>query len=132
MGAANVGTLRFEIYWAGIDPTSAPGDYDWSTSDAVVAEAARNGVATLPFVTSVPEWVGARRPQLPGWQLPLIRTAGQGGAGRLGTFLADAVHRYGPGGSFWDEYRRCPSCRSAPGRCGTSRTRPASGSRSRT
>ena len=109
MGAANVGTLRFEIYWAGMDPTSAPGDYDWSTSDAVVAEAARNGVATLPFVTSVPEWVV----RLDGHSCqvgncPSYAPRGKEALAAWRTFLADAVHRYGPGGSFWDEHPTLP------------------------
>ena len=109
MGAANVGTLRFEIYWAGIDPTSAPGDYNWSTSDAVVAEAARNGVTTLPFVTSVPEWVV----RLDGHSCqvgncPSYAPRGKEALAAWRTFLADAVDRYGPDGSFWDEHPTLP------------------------
>ena len=44
MGDARVGTLRFEIFWAGIDPSPAAGDTDWTGPDAVVANAARNGI----------------------------------------------------------------------------------------
>src|SRR5688572_16169084 len=54
MGRAKVGTLRFELFWAGANPS--PGTYDWTVPDAVVGGASRNGVQTLPFVYSTPTW----------------------------------------------------------------------------
>src|SRR5512134_2427583 len=49
MGEGKVGTLRFELFWAGVDPSPAAGDYDWSAPDAIVANAASNGIQPLPF-----------------------------------------------------------------------------------
>ena len=102
MGAANVGVLRTEIYWAGIDPTSAAGDYEWASSDAVVAGAARNGVAVLPYISSEPPWVA----ELDGHscdfgQCPPYAPDGSEALAAWRAFLGDAVERYGPGGEFW-------------------------------
>lgn len=102
MGDANVGTLRFEIQWPGIDPTPAPDDYDWSSVDATIAGAARNGVTVLPFVTSAPPWVLS----LDGHACDLHECPPYGPKGKearaaWGAFLADAVERYGPAGEFW-------------------------------
>jgi len=105
MGEANVGVLRFELRWAAIDPTPADGDYDWSSADEVVAGAARNGVATLPFVASAPSWVlrldghncdpGKCPPYGP-------RSAAALSAFR--SFMTAATQHYGPGGHFWDAH----------------------------
>ena len=105
MGEANVGVLRFELRWPAIDPSSADADYDWSTADQVVAGAARNGFATLPFVASAPSWVlkldghscepGKCQPYGP-------RSAAALCAFR--SFLGAATERYGHGGRFWDEH----------------------------
>ncbi|HEY8000771.1 MAG TPA: hypothetical protein VID76_02470 [Solirubrobacterales bacterium] len=102
MGDAKVGTLRFELYWAGIDPSSDPGDYDWSSADAVVGNAARNGVSTLPFITSTPPWVMAfdgHDCEL--GKCPPYPPKGTKALAAWRTFLADAVKRYGPNGEFW-------------------------------
>jgi len=109
MGDARVGTLRFEIHWAGIDPTSAPGDYDWSSPDAIVEQAARNGVSMLPFVTSVPAWALALdgRNCDPG-DCPPYAPKGKQALAAWRTFLADAVERYGPQGEFWAENPTVP------------------------
>jgi hypothetical protein len=109
MGQADVGTLRFELFWAGIDPSSAPGDYDWSGPDAVVASAARNGVSLLPFVASVPPWALA----LDGHDCELHRCPAYAPKGKQALaawsdFLADAARRYGPGGEFWDSNPTVP------------------------
>jgi hypothetical protein len=102
MGDAKVGTLRFELFWAGIDPTAAHGDYDWSSSDAVVGSAARNRVRTLPFISSAPAWVVA----LDGHdcelgKCPAFAPKGKQALAAWRTFLSDAVDRYGPNGEFW-------------------------------
>ena len=57
MDEGRVGTLRFELYWAGVDRTAAADDYDWSGPDATVANAASHGVQLLPFVYGTPTWV---------------------------------------------------------------------------
>jgi hypothetical protein len=102
MGSANVGTLRFEVYWGAIDPTAAADDYNWTASDTVVASTAQNGVAALPFVSSTPPWVLA----LDGRECEPAKCPGYAPKGKealaaWGAFLSDLVERYGPDGEFW-------------------------------
>ena len=57
MAQAHVGLLRFEIDWAWTDREPGSGDEDWLASDAVVGNAARQGIRALPFVFDTPKWV---------------------------------------------------------------------------
>lgn len=101
MGEARVGTLRFELHWPAIDP-AAGGEYDWSSPDRVVGEAAANGVRALPFAFSTPEWVAeldGRDCEADPCGTYAPRSAAALAAWR--EFLAAAVRRYGPDGSFW-------------------------------
>ncbi|MET0127344.1 MAG: hypothetical protein ABW249_02060 [Solirubrobacterales bacterium] len=103
MGDARVGTLRFEIFWAGIDPSPGAGDTDWTGPDAVVANAARNGVAALPFISSAPPWaleLDGRDCDL--HECPAYAPRGSRALAAWRGFLAEAVGRYGPGGEFWE------------------------------
>ncbi len=109
MGSANVGMVRSEIYWAGIDPTPAEGDNNWSSFDSVVAEAARNGVAVLPFVASEPPWaveLDGHNCELPA--CPPYGPKGKQALDAWARFLTEAVDRYGPGGDFWAENPSVP------------------------
>ena len=108
MEKAKVGTVRFELHWAGIDPGPG-GDYDWSAPDRTVARAAQRGIRALPFAFATPQWVA----ELDGHDC---------GAGSCGTFaptgaaalrawrefLAAAVRRYGPDGELWQENPQLP------------------------
>lgn len=85
-----VGTLRVPVYWADAEPR--PGQYDFAALDAIVGEAARDGVRVLPFVYGSPAWLRAD-PGLP-------PTSARGRAAWAG-FLRALVGRYGPRGSFW-------------------------------
>ncbi|MGH2953377.1 MAG: hypothetical protein ACRDK9_05055 [Solirubrobacterales bacterium] len=105
MGQARVGTLRFEIQWAVVDPTPAAGDSDFAGVDALVADAARNGVRVLPFIYSTPEWVAR---DLDGHNCrgaECFPFAPRSGPARDAwqAFVAEVVARYGPGGQFWAE-----------------------------
>ena len=101
MGQGQVGTLRFEVFWAGIDPTPAD-DYDWSTPDAIIGEAARNDIRALPFVFSTPPWVIALdgRSCEPGSCAPFAPRK-PAALKAWKTFLGDLTERYGPDGDFW-------------------------------
>ncbi|MQA76176.1 MAG: hypothetical protein GEU88_17890 [Solirubrobacterales bacterium] len=107
MGDAKVGTLRFELRWAGIDPTSAPDDYDWSGPDFIIAQAARNRVGTLPFVYSTPDWVAKLDDRCKRDCGPYAPRKGPALRAWKG-FLEAAVQRYGPGGAFWAEHPELP------------------------
>jgi hypothetical protein len=103
MGQGEVGTLRFEIFWAGVDPSAVAGDYNWSAPDAIVGAAARNGIQTLPFVFSTPTWVANGLDGFNCGPSTCAPYAPKGGAARAAwaTFLGDVVKRYGPDGEFW-------------------------------
>ncbi len=107
MREAGIGTLRFQLSWAAIEP-GPDGEYDWSSVDPVVAGAAANGVRALPFALGAPEWAlaldrgGLRagdRPSAP--QGPRALAAWR-------AFLAAAVDRYGPSGTFWSSHPTLP------------------------
>jgi hypothetical protein len=102
MGQGNVGTLRITLGWSGIDPSAAPDDYNWGATDAIVADAARNGISVLPFVFGTPEWVAR---DLDGRSCTsdciLFAPSSRGAVDAWAAFLRDAVARYGPNGAFW-------------------------------
>jgi hypothetical protein len=91
MDAGNVATLRFGIWWNVVQP--APGRYDWSSVDPIVAGAASAGVRPLPFVFGTPSWLAKRTVE------PPVRSGRQRRSWQR--FLRAAVERYGPGGEFW-------------------------------
>jgi hypothetical protein len=111
MGQAKVGTLRFEIQWAVADPTATPGDTEFGGYDALVADAARNGVRLLPFIYSTPEWVAN---EIDGHNCrggecyPFAPRSGQA-RDAWQTFITEVVNRYGPGGTFWAENPGLPN-----------------------
>ena len=110
MEEGRVGTLRFELYWAGVDRTAAADDYNWSGPDATVANAASHGVQPLPFVYSTPTWVANG---LDGFNCGDATCAPYAPKSRAAldawsAFLGEAVRRYGPGGEFWAENPTIP------------------------
>jgi hypothetical protein len=111
MGQAKVGTLRLGIDWASTDPT--PGDdYNFGGFDALVREAARNGITVLPYVAGTPGWVADREgsdcPDAATNQCGTYAPHTQVGLDAWRTFLSDLVHRYGPNGIFWQENPTLP------------------------
>ena len=105
MGQGKVGTLRFEIYWAAVDPTAAPDDYNWAAPDAIVADTVRERDLAAPVRLQHPALGGRgpRRLQLQGGQLRPLRAEGGRRAQRLArTSCGDLVRRYGPDGEFWE------------------------------
>jgi hypothetical protein len=110
MGRAKVGTLRFEIQWAAVDPTAEAGDSDFSGVDALMRDIARNRIQPLPFLYSTPPWVAKgldgnrcsgggcfafaprKAPALRAWR----------------TFVTEVVDRYGRNGEFWSENPELP------------------------
>ena len=82
------------------EPPSA-GEPDWSRFDHSVRLAAEREMEVFPFVWGTPPWASphpSAEPVGSAWQ-------------RWGwaTFLRDAVERYGPRGSFWEENPELPS-----------------------
>jgi hypothetical protein len=94
MGDGQVGTYRFQLSWANVQPTE-DGAFDWSASDSVIGNAAANGIEVLPFAYGTPSYAGATKRTPPigspehkqGWK----------------DFLIAAAERYGPAGEYWTD-----------------------------
>ncbi len=86
--------LREDLRWDLVEPVR--GSYDWSTYDALYADAARRRMHILPILLSTPRWAGATVTTL-----PPDPTA-------FAAFAAAAAERYGPGGRFWREHPQLP------------------------
>lgn len=95
MRAGGISTVRLPVVWSAIQPRRN-GDFDWSSVDSVVEIAARGGLRVLPFLYGPPRWLTHRATTLP------VGTSRQRAAWKA--FLQAAVHRYGPGGTFWAEH----------------------------
>lgn len=95
MKAGGIGSVRWPVNWATVQPTKN-GGYDWSGFDPAVAAAARHGLTVLPFLYGTPRWIAAKPTTLP---------VLNGRARRAWkAFVTAAVERYGPGGTFWNEH----------------------------
>jgi hypothetical protein len=94
MRAGGIETIRLPTPWAAIQ-RSPRSDFDWSSMDAAVAEAARNRIEILPVLGTSPRWATGN------WR----RMPVDGGRARRAwaEFVRAAVERYGRGGEFWTE-----------------------------
>ena len=99
-------SLRIPISWGTVQPLRN-GPYDFSGTDPVIADAATAGIDVLPFLFWAPPWAvpyatvpgtggGAKAPSF----LP-VRSGPQRSGWRK--FVVQAIKRYGPRGTFWDE-----------------------------
>jgi hypothetical protein len=95
MQAGGIGSVRWPFAWSGLQPTSK-GGYVWTSTDEVVAIAARRRLTVLPFLYSTPAWLAPKYTTLP---VSSFRRRAAWSA-----FVAAAVERYGPRGSFWAEH----------------------------
>ena len=109
MGTGKVGSVRLIMNWAAIDPTQQ-GDYDWSSFDPLVLEAAANGIQVLPFVYGTPAWVasGIDNQNCNGSKCGAYAPKGSAALAEWSTFLTAAVERYGPDGEFWATHPEVP------------------------
>jgi hypothetical protein len=101
MREADVTSVRLPLNWIGIEPKSPlASDPDWDGFDHEVALAAESGIRIMPFVTASPEWVA--------WQPIVLPVHSSWQRWAWASFLREAVGRYGPHGSFWDEHPELP------------------------
>lgn len=101
MTEAGVKSLRLPLGWSSVERQSPYfAEPDWSDFDRSVALAAKYGMRVFPFVSGSPPWVAGREAVEP------VRHAWAGRA--WGSFLNQAVQRYGPYGSFWRENPELP------------------------
>jgi hypothetical protein len=101
MAQAGVRSVRLPLVWSAVQPQNPSiAKPQFSAFDREVRLAAEHGISVLPFLWGAPSWAAPE----PKWEP--VRTAWQ----RWGwiAFLRDAVARYGPQGSFWQENPTLP------------------------
>lgn len=99
MARGGIAAVRVGFPWPDIEPTRLLG-YDWNGADAEVANLAASRVRAMPFLYGTPSWVSGYKFDPP--------TATDLGRRRWRAFVQTAVHRYGPGGSFWRDHASLP------------------------
>jgi glycosyl hydrolase family 42 (putative beta-galactosidase) len=101
MREADVRSVRLPLFWAGIEPQNpAYTERNWEGFDREVRLAAEAELEVFPFITASPKWVAPLGIDLP------VTTARQRRA--WAAFVRAAVHRYGPGGAFWQGEEELP------------------------
>ena len=109
MGKGKVGTLRVPIFWSAVDTAAPSGDFDFSGSDFVIGEAARNGVEILPFLYDTPAWVAKKlNNRSCGSNCAIYAPTTKAALSAWRDFVAAAVARYGREGTFWTQNPRIP------------------------
>lgn len=101
MREAGIDRVRLPLYWGAVQPKSPTvSEPNWDGFDHEVKLAAEADIHVMPFVWGSPEWVAPQVIDLP------VRSAWQ----RWGwsKLLREAVRRYGPDGSFWEENPELP------------------------
>ncbi len=98
MKAAKIGSVRWPVNWATVQPT-ANGPYDWSSVDPAIEAARRRGLHVLPFIYGTPRWIAPK---------PTTMPIDSGKARRAWlAFVEAAVERYRPLGvrtwQVWNE-----------------------------
>lgn len=98
MKAARIGSVRWPVNWALVQPTRN-GEYDWSSVDPAVEAARRRGLQVLPFIYGTPRWIAGKPTTLP---------INNGRARKAwAAFVRAAVERYAPRGvhtwQVWNE-----------------------------
>jgi hypothetical protein len=108
MGQAKVGTIRIPIFWANVDPVAPAGGYDFSATDPVVRDAARNGIEVLPFLFGTPSWVATSLNGSSCSECGTIAPTTPAALDAWSGFVGATVARYGSNGTFWAENPTIP------------------------
>jgi hypothetical protein len=96
MERAGIDSVRLPMAWSAIqedDPVFS--EPDWSGFDRAVRLAAERDIRVFPFLWGAPSWVSPHASAEP------VESFWQRWA--WSSFLREAVDRYGPDGSFWEE-----------------------------
>jgi hypothetical protein len=100
MSGAGVQSLRLQLGWPVVQEQEGPcqatpqtGVCDWTKYDAIIGDAAAQGIQAFPYLLNVPPFV-ADDPDTPPVRSAAAREAWTG-------FVEAAVGRYGPGGDYW-------------------------------
>ncbi len=99
MVGAGVESVRVAFNWAAAQPTE-DGPYDFSATDMLVGDAARDGLTVLPVVMYTPGWDARPNPSgtiaIPQDDAPYA------------AYLTALVKRYGPNGTYWADNPTLP------------------------
>jgi polysaccharide biosynthesis protein PslG len=105
-----VQSIRIPVVWGSVQPVRG-GAVDWSGVDGEVAAAAKAGIRVLPILAGGPAWAvpveyvpGSHKSVKAARNLPVTGAAAAGWK----AFVAAAVARYGPNGTFWAENPALP------------------------
>lgn len=96
MAQGGVGSYRLVLSWAAIE--SVKGQYDWTSTDALVGELARNGIHPLFTAVGTPAIYQPSHIDPP--------TNDKETFDAWAKFLKAAAERYGADGSFWREFEQ--------------------------
>jgi len=99
MTATGVESVRAAFDWAAAQPT-ADGPYDFSQSDMIVGDAARDGLTVMPDVLYTPAWDASPHPS---GTLAIPRDDAP-----FGAYLTALIKRYGPHGTYWGQNPTLP------------------------
>jgi polysaccharide biosynthesis protein PslG len=91
MRQAHVGIARIGLFWHAIERDED--QLDWSVPDAQIGAFAASGIQTLPDLFGTPRWVAGND------TTPPVNSPKQ--QAEWSEFVAEAVRRYGPGGTYW-------------------------------
>ncbi len=97
--AAGIGIIRQTLPWAAVE--IAPNNYDFTPFDTFVKNAAQHNIRVLPVLFDPPSFrrpAGANKKYTP---FPKSNDD-------MAAFAQTVVHRYGPGGIFWNSHPELP------------------------
>jgi hypothetical protein len=91
MSQAHVGAARIGLFWHAIE--GKEDQFDWSVPDAQIGAFAASGIQTLPDLFGSPSWLAGND------VTPPVNSPRQ--QAEWSEFVAEAVKRYGAGGTYW-------------------------------
>lgn len=101
ISAGDANTFRDDFTWADVEPEQ--GTFDWSSTDAIVTQAARHHLHVLMIADETPLWASGGSMSNPiWWWLPPTDPSS------YGAFAGQLAARYGPGGAFWAAHPGLP------------------------
>jgi hypothetical protein len=100
MGAARVGTLRFQMLWSNVQPTHH-GGFNFTATDQTVALAAQQHITLLPVLAGTPAYESGGCTSQDCSRHIEIGTAAKRSDWK--DFVTVLVNRYGPNGDLWQQ-----------------------------
>jgi polysaccharide biosynthesis protein PslG len=108
MAEGGIGSVRVLLPWSAVDPSPVPNEFDFSTIDPVIAEAARHGIEPLVYLAGMPEWAATIDGCPPDSCSGIPAPASEETLAAWRQLAAAASERYGPGGELWTEQPDLP------------------------